>query len=995
MKASTKDIIRTIKKEKKRFIAISIIVALGVSMTTGLRASCEDLRKTTDQLFDESNLYDICIQSTLGLEDEDINTLKEVENVDEVEGCYEETIHIKDEDTTHSASLKTLTSINTPYLLEGTLPSSTNEVVISSYCATDMNKELGDEITIIQDEENIKRETFKIVGIALDPTDINAKEGATAFRSSSTNEYTFYVLKDNIDSDLYTSIYITLKNSKEMNCFSDDYKQYVDDTSNIIANTIKEDRQDARTESIKQTALEEIEKQENKANKKLNNAKKKLDDAKKELDEAKEKLDQAQITLNKNKQASLDTFNNYYDQISNGQDELNAKEKELLTSKETINSSIDALNQNHTLGYIDDLTYNATLSELNKNLESIQTGLDTIQSKKAELNFQKEILDSQLVSANKQLEEAQVEIDTGLEEYNKGLKEYNDGLKEYNKSKKESLQKIEDAKEEVNSIDEATWYIQSRVSLSSYNNVASDTGAIESLGVVFSITFLIVAVLVCLTTINRMIDEDRGLVGCYQALGYYLHEIQLKYVLYAFIATLLGAILGDLLGFIGLPAILRIIFTTMYQLPYFKYAFNYFYGLGAPVLFVLAILLSVFFTCQKSLALTPATLMRPKSPKKGSRVLLERTPLWSHLSFLNKVTIRNLFRYKKRLFMTLIGIALCNSLLVCGFGIKDSVEGLRTKQYNDVTLYDAMYVSTSSNHKKLGKLLKDTNYIECYISNVSLKYEDHNENVQLYVLDADDDLSSYLGLKDIDTHKEVSLDEGIIVTRNASIVEEFNSQDTVSIQDLSCSQYDFKVTHIVENYLGNSIFMSKDTYNKTFKNYESNGYLVNSSDTSLLSDVSKEDIVLSSVIKQDLMDSFKQSFKLINLVVYIVIVFAALLAFAVLFTLSTTNISERERELATIKVLGFFDSEVHTYVNKETIILTAIGILLGIPFGYLFTNYLTGALKMPSLYFAVSIHLSSYIISCAIALIFALLVNIMTNKTLNHIDMVEALKSIE
>jgi putative ABC transport system permease protein len=355
--------------------------------------------------------------------------------------------------------------------------------------------------------------------------------------------------------------------------------------------------------------------------------------------------------------------------------------------------------------------------------------------------------------------------------------------------------------------------------------------------------------------------------------------------------------------------------------------------------------------------------------------------------------------------MTVIGITGCTSLLVCGFAIKDSVGALMPRQYEYIVHYDWMAVTEADDHDGLCGILDQMpeirSYLELDVESVTVRGPDGStEIIQLYVVPDSSSLEDYVLLKDISSGAPLQPGpDGIIVTRNASVILSFEAGDTISLQDLHFRQHDFKVSAITENYLGNAVYMTRDLYERTFGKFEANAVLAiyregtDPDETARI--LEQNDIIRTSVSTSDLKSQFEAAFTLINVVVYLLIVMAAALAFVVLFTLASTNISERERELATIKVLGFYDREVHLYVNKETLILTGFGILLGMPTGALYAHALTPILRMPSLYFAVSIRPFSFVLSAALALLFALLVNRMTDRTLNGIDPAEALKSIE
>lgn len=1202
MKAYTKDVIQTIIKGKKRFIALMIIAALGVCMMSGLKAACDDLRFTADAFFDEHNLFDIMVVSTMGLTDEDVKVLSRIEGVEDVEGTYSETVFTQVDGQTKQAAVNLLSQkdINIPYFIEGDIPLRNDEILVTQKYFNETGKTIGDTIVIqekvekkeekedadelleekasendsafaldlekeyteekrevseddykieVEEEEeepNFLITEYTIVGCVIDATDINSAEGAVAFRSQSNTDYTFFVLPDAVKSDIYTAVYITLNNTDKMYCYSDEYEAAVEEVVTIIEEEIKVDREQVRYEDVTAEAFEKVDEAEAEMNEKFEDAEEEILDAKYEIEdgwsdlldgkeelldgeydieEGERKLQKAERDLNR-AERQLDKAEK---QLEDGWAELEAGElmveegeQALVEAEETLKKSEEALNeaeadlpnqfnsirtilnaeiidvnneieqanaeivvlqaeiadlevlkaQKEALGedtsveeaqimvkqgqldrknanlatYQEQLTtYENALNdsyqqeldakaEIEKGRQEIAAGRQEIVDGRAELETTKK----QLVDGRKELEKAQKDFDNAkgsveygwwelengwkeLEEaYEKladgrkeleegqaafadGKKEYEDSVSEYEEKKAEAIEKIADARKEIEDLKMAEWYVSTRTALSGYSNIKTDAQCIESIGNAFPILFMIVAILVSLTTVSRMVEEDRGLIGTYKALGFTDREIRRKYVVYALLAGVLGGVLGDFFGFVVLPEILFTVFDVMYQLPDYSLHFDWWSGTGGILFYVVGIVGAAIVSCSNALAVTPAMLMRPKAPKNGSRVLLERvTPVWSHLSFLNKVTARNLFRYKKRLFMTLFGIAGCTSILITGFTIKDTVLELMPLQYGKTMQYDIMLVA-DDNEQLLEYL--DTNEVRAYInpmiSNVKVSVGDgREESVTLIAVPNDVSLRGFIHLEDKMGNK-VNLEDGMVLsTINVSEVLGYKDGDTITLQNMDLASADVEVTEIVMSYLGNYIYMTENTYVDYFNEYESNGAFVmlNSSvkdHEAYAKEMSLKDGILSSVSSTGFRANFDTVFRIINLVVTIVITLAAALAFVVLFTLSTTNISERERELATIKVLGFFDREVHAYVNKETIILTTLGILLGMPMGKGFGIWLMSILKMPAIYFAHTLYPISYLYSAVITIIFAFIVNSITDKSLDKINPVEALKSIE
>lgn len=1210
--AAIKDVLRTIWKEKKRFISIMLITTLGVTIMTGLEAGCRDLRYSADSFFDSQKLFDISVVSTLGLTQEDVEVLADLEGVEMAEGGYTEVVQTKKGDLNRTAEVKMLqvSGMNQPYLLEGSLPAQADEIVVTLNYMEETGKNLGDSLTIEEmmeekeeseatdskEEEYLEEEEetlnflyteYTITGVVVDVMDINNADGSAGFRATPNADYTFFVLPEAVDSEVFSEVYLSLGGTKELLTYSSAYEDKVAAVVSVIEGQIKEQREQARYDEVTVEAYEKIEEAEMEMNREFADIEKEFVDAEQELEDGHRKLIDGRQELEDGRQELIDKeqemaqeiadarveiedgYRQLYDaqvelniaanqlyegnlqmasaraqleaeeaearaqiaaaeqtlianwqqnaqaqaqvdsqitnisgqygsswpgvewdayiaaatqilvpmmqgQISSGSGSMTQEQQEqlflavsgqlaggaeetaflaiftnlflaanpqaaadpnaiqafltqmttLALSKAMTNAAGQILNQAATQlaeqkAYAEG-QFVAAWEEIAKGEAELKAATAKIHAGKAELeeNFQKlddalkELEEGEKEAAEEfarvrqDLLEAEQELLDGEQELLDGEQELIENRIEYEEEKAKAEDTLEEAKAEVRDLDMTKWYVQDRTALSGYVNVESDTDSIESLASVFIVVFFIIAILISLTTVTRMVEEERGLIGTYKALGFTDREIQRKYVTYALSASVAGGILGNIGGFIVLPEILFIFFRVMYLFPVYYLQYEVFSGLSSVVLFFLGIVGAALWACQAELINLPAHLMRPKAPRAGSKVFLERiTPLWRRLSFLNKVTARNLFRYKKRLLMTLLGIMGCTSLLLFGFAIKDSVEELLPMQYGHVYQYDLLAAAAGDDNDKLLAYLDDSEevaqYMNMQVESVKLKTaQGDTEKVQLMIFKDGEDISPYLTITDRNGAAVELPDEGIFLTENAAKTLGLEIGDTAFMQNLDLVQEEVRIADIVKNYLGNNIYMSETAYEKAFGEYKPNGILANLSENctdqiAFSEDLSREDWILSSISTEDLKGGFSAAFTLINIVVYVVLVLAAGLAFVVLFTLANTNISERERELATIKVLGFFDREVHLYVNKETLILTFIGILLGMPVGTMISSTLTNILNMPSIYFAVTIYGRSYFLAAGMCLLFALVVQFLTDRTLNGIDMVEALKSVE
>ena len=1249
-------IVRTIRGSLKRFVALAVICALGTAMLVGLTVACEDLRYSADDFFDDQKLFDIRVISTLGLSDEDIEALAEIDGVESVEGGWTETVYTTVGSGSEKVDVKALSAsgVNEPYLIEGQLPVTDDQIAVTQGFIEDSGLSIGDTVTFhsegdASDEEDtneeddesdedtdaddeaedaddesdedteddaddaedadteseeedsdaenndsddteddeedtdddsddttvFERKEYTIVGIVLDPMDINAAEGTMSFRSSGGSQYSFFVLPGCVTTDYYTVAYIRVEGSDDPLCYSDEY----DDLVQAVMDEVEEvsyTREVERGEELRTEAYAEIDEAEEEALEELDEAQAEIDDAQAELDDAQAELDEGSAELAEGEtelaesreealaelddaQAEIDegyaelseaetelvetaaTLSEALEQIDDGLDQIDDAELELASGRaqlETAASMLimfdlipedewntliattdpdeastlaDELNAeieptitevsgllDEMLTYVDyldedeetaeilleliELAPEALQSELTslvalgsdearEGIEEIASLLDEalelapgmaeviageaeLAETKAELEEQREevvaaqdeiadawielayneatldagssTLETERESATEELDAAEdtladsaEELEDAQEEIDDAQAEIDDAQATLDEERADALAEIADAREEVaEEIGDAVWYIQDRSSLASFSSVDSDASSIESIADVIPIVFFVVAALISLTTMTRMVDEERTLIGLYKALGYSNGRILSKYTLYALASVLAGVLIGYLLGYIVLPLFLFSIFDYMYTLPSYSLHFDLELALLSFVLFTVCIVGATIWSCWRTLKESPADLMRPKAPKAGSRIFLERIkPLWKRLSFLNKVAARNIFRYKRRFLMTVVGIAGTTALLICGFGIKNTVVELSDLQYGDengdgaVTEYDLIVVTSTDDLGDFADELDADDDVEgtlrIYTDSVTVSSEGQSVTAQLVVVPDGESLEGYVWLYNYDGD-DVDLTEatsgsstGALVTVNAESVLGFDVGDTVEITDSTLAEASIDVSEVVMAYLGNYVFMTQDAYEEAYDTeFEANGLLVNltgSSDDQIAysEELSLDSRVLSVVSTQKLIDDFSGSFTLMDTVVYIIIAFAAALSFTVVFTLSNTNISEREREIATIKVLGFKRNEVHTYINKETYVLTVVGIIVGLPLGYFLTGCLEWVLKMPSLYFAVTIYPSTYVIAAFFAVLFTIIVSQMTNRTLDRVDMVGALKSAE
>ena len=613
---------------------------------------------------------------------------------------------------------------------------------------------------------------------------------------------------------------------------------------------------------------------------------------------------------------------------------------------------------------------------------------------------------------NREIASARSEIEQAKSELEEAQKELEQNTNEFNEKIQEAEGKLIDARQKVSEIENPEWYILDRTANTGYRSFKQDTESVENISIVFPIVFFAIAALVSLTSMTRMVEEQRQEIGTLKALGYNKLHIAFKYVLYSSLACIIGSLIGMNIGFQLLPRLIWQMYSIMYIMPDIAIEFNHMYSTTGLGLIYLCIVGATIYAVLKEVGEAPAILLRPKSPKLGKRVLLERiTPIWKRLNFSQKVTIRNIFRYKKRFLMTIIGIFGCTSLILAGFGLKDSISKILPYQYEKIFNYDMQVtLKDSLEESQIQNVL--TNFdnneqiieiIETNMLSGTAKNEDVEKEIQIIIPKENNGLNDFINLIDVDTEEKVELqDDGVFITDKLAELLGVKEGDTITLENTDNEPKEFKVSKIVENYVSHYVYMSRNVYEQNYEEqYKTNVILIK--DNNLTEDQEQElsrqllgqneisTITLTSTIMRTLDDTMNS----LNYVVLILIVSAGLLAFVVLYNLSNVNISERIRELATIKVLGFYDKEVYNYVSRETILLTLIGILLGLVGGYFLNFYIIGTCEIEMLRFPKTIDFVSYIYSIGITLIFTIIVNIVTYFALKKIDMIGSLKSVE
>ena len=1091
-----KDTVKEITHNFKRFISMLLIVLLGVGFFAGIKAASPDMKETLDKYFDDQNVMDIQVMSTLGLTQTDLEELQKVEGVQQAEGGYSTDVIVNGGEEEFVVKLESLPeNINQIKVVEGRLPENEKECVVEENFLSGTGHKIGDKIQIeVEDITNdegetqqlLKQEEVTIVGTVQSPLYIYMERGSTELGSGKIDYY-MYIPHENFDTDLSTVAYITVEGAKDLKTYQSKYEDVVQEVKDRI-DAISEERRQARYDEIYeeanskiQDAQKELDKQSKEAEEELQKAEQELEDGKKELEDgktqlqneknstyrelenAKEQLDAAKEELAANQklfeqekqeaeeqlaeaqenlellQQTQTQYNIAKTNLQNGQNKIKDLQEKLAGLDETedaeeiasINAQISQIQQQNYILQVTIQTIETQLKNQGIEASKLSSTISAIQNEISSGKKELEENEALLESASKELEEQTEKYEQGKmtadrefaaaeQELKDAETEIAQGEKDLEEARKEAEEKIADAEEELEQakldleeIEKPDWYILDREANAGYVSYLQDTDRIANIAQVFPVVFFLVAALISLTTMTRMIEEQRVQIGTLKGLGYSKLQIATKYLIYAFLATILGSFIGMTIGFYLLPSIIFDMYRMMYTLPPIVLEFNTEYATLGLLVAMICTVGATIYSCAKTLASTPANLMRPKAPKPGKRVFLEKIPfIWSKLNFTQKVTVRNIFRYKKRFLMTIIGIAGCTSLIIAGFGLRDAISSMIPSQYGEIFQYNLeislkdgltqnqtqeAYTKTVDRNEIKNSMLVD-------IHSISIDKDNNNQSIQLIVPQQVEQLQDFIQLRNRKHNEETYTlnDEGVILTEKLAQLLDIKEGDTI-VLETDDDTVEVKVTTITENYLLHYIYMSPTLYEQLYQEEMKPNTIL--AITEELSE-EQEDTLGKSILedKENISgvsftsattDMFEDVMNNMSLVVFILIVAAGMLALLVLYSLSNTNISERIRELATIKVLGFYDKEVYNYVGKETVILTLIGILVGLGGGFFLTTYIIKTCELDMLMFNPQIKVMSYLYGIIITAIFAIIVSIGTYFTLKKIDMIESLKSVE
>ncbi len=917
-----KNIARGIKNSLNRFISIMFIVALGAGFMSGLAAASPDMYDTADKYIDDYSLYDIDVKSTIGLTEDDLESIESLDRTEAAQGAVVFDMVLNQADGSDFTSrvygiLDDIsdTEINKLNLIEGRLPENDSECIIESVFGKYSGEgvSIGDKLTLSEANTNydtlegyMADTTLTVVGICQSPLCISI-EGDSSNIGSGTINLNVYTRRSAFTCDFYTDIFMTVSGALELNTFEDEYNDLISDVTDEIK-SISDERVALRANDLKSSA-----------------------------------------------QDTIDELTELIDTISSVADIQNAQSDDFTVRKQQNKEVSDILT--------------ASGSSLADTI-SDETTLQTPDSY-----------------------ESAAELLSRLED------------------------QLDEANDYLDSIDDSAWMIRTRDDLTGYNSYSSNVGKVSALAKIFPVFFFVVALLVALTTMSRLIEEKRLQIGTLKALGYSNGQIIFEYMLFSISASVLGCILGFGVGFRIFPYAINSAYSMMYTLPAISTPIRWDIVAWVAPVTIVSILLATLWSCWSEFRSMPAILMLPKSPAPGKRIWLEHIGfIWRRMSFTHKVAARNLFRYKKRFIMTIIGVAGCSALLLTGFGIKDSVNDIIDKQYGQIDKYDLIFAmdeeDSLTNDESLNQTINDKGIINEYLSvsqeTGKVYYGKEKQEINIFVPQDTEKFADFTTLRTRSGHDSIMLsDDSIVLTEKLCEEMGINIGDSVTLEDSEGHQATITVSAITENYVSSYAYLTPKTYTACFSSEPEYTNLLckltaeenADSDTILeLANEATSKIMASSHILYgrsvaSLKDTFSDSIQSINGVIYVLIIAAGLLCIVVLYNLINVNICERRKELATLRVLGFYKSETQNYIFRETNILSFLGALVGLVLGIWLHSVVVKTIEVNHIMFGREIKPLSYIIALAISVVFTLLVDLIMKRPINKTDMVEAMKA--
>ena len=990
-----KTTLREIRQSLGRYLAIMAIVALGVGLFCGLKVTRDVMVKSAQQYFEERQLYDISLLSTVGFDTDVAKQLSRREKVLDAQGAVSTDALLLDAQGKESA-LKVYSLLdqqNLPVLVSGRLPQNAQECVVDAQA---FGKDaVGTMLTLSENneedtEELFAHKQFHVVGTVNSPYYANYERGTTSLGNGTIRGF-MLVLKDAFDCDYDTEIFVRL-NTGGAAIYSEEYDAQIDEVESWLEDFAQQ-KADERYQRLKADGEEELyaSRQQILSQTQKNQL---------ELEASRQQLSRAEGTIADGK-AQLEIGKS---QLISGKAQLQAQRQQILQG---LNQARTAKSQTAGNAYLaqanaqaqaQEQQLQASLTQVEDGLRQVESGLDQLEIAQSELELQEQ----QLQNSQTELEAAQREYDAGLLQYKEGSCQLSEGVDEAN-------QQLDEAQDELDELEEPDVYLLGRDTNIGYASFDNDSSIVNGIANVFPIFFFLVAALVCVTTMNRMVEEQRTQIGVLKALGYSEGSIMGKYLFYSGSAAGLGCLIGFFGGSILFPYVIWQAYAIMYRMGGICFVFDLRLGLVSLAASMLCSMGTTYLSCRYELMSVPAQLMRPKAPKAGKRILLERiTFVWNRLSFLVKVSIRNVLRYKKRFCMMVIGISGCTALLVTGFGVKDSIANIAGQQFGSVQTY-GMSLLMQENYsqgewEELEDYLREEGRGYTRASERSMDLDLADGKTKSVTVVIPEDTARFGDYWDLHTESGEPIPfpkQGeAILTAEFARRQGIKEGDTVSLSDEDGNRLTLRIIGLSENYVYNYLYLTADSWeSQNGEAPDCRSVYINTEGVAdehrLLARLMKLDAVSSVTVNQDTLDRFDSMMSSLDYIVLVIIICAGSLAFIVLYNLTNINITERIREIATIKVLGFYPMETAAYVFRENLFLTAIGGSAGLLLGKLLHWFVMEQINIDMVSFPHTVLPLSYGYSLLLTFLFAFIVNLVMFQKLDKINMAESLKSIE
>ncbi len=1012
---------REIKTSLARYLAIFAIVALGVGFFSGLKDCKESMVSTARGYLDRTNFYDYQILSSYGADDDSVASAESWDGVKAAEGSIQIDV-IARSGSGDSSALKAISlpeNINRLNVTEGRLPQNVNECVLDAYSITDEGFHVGDHIEITDENDKDKLDDFKvkdfeIVGLVNTPIYLDYQRGSTDIGNGSLDTF-FFIEKDAFDVDYFTNLYVKLDGDEAS--FTDEHEDKLkaqEDNMKALAEAVT----DGRRETARKDAQEELDEKKQEYEDNLAEYEQEKADAEKKISDAEKKIRNGENTIKQKRKeinAAIKAANAAIPELEATVTDLQSKKPQVEAGLSQAQAGKDQLDALLASGAISQEEYeaqigpvNAQIAELSGALSSINDGISQAQAGIAQAK-------DGLVKARaglKELDRQERKIESSKKQLREEKRKADEEFAKAKKKLDDAKDKLDEAQEKIDTMEIGNSYALSRKENAGYSSFDSNSSIVSNIAKVFPLFFFLIAALVCMTTMTRMVDEQRTQIGVLKALGYSNSQIVGKYMFYSGSAAFLGSVLGFFAGCKVFPAVIWNAYTMMYDFSHtVDYIINYKLGLSVLAVALLCSMGATWVSIASDFRVPPAELIRPKTPPAGRRILLERIrPLWNRISFLYKVSIRNIFRDKKRFLMMVIGVSGCTALLIAGIGIRATISKVADYQFDEISLYDITVIfsksMTEDRQKDFMKELDDTG-----ISGENVRFL-HRGEVTMVIGDKTTDLTcvatdaegfdEFMDLHTGDQPIEYPGPGEIVIVRKTNHDYGIGVGDEVTLRD-DYREMKVKIVGVADNYVYDSIYMTPETYREGFgKEPDIKAAYIN------FGDGTEEDIIRNASADAagyeytaavqtnlDVRDNVGRMMKSLNAIVYVVILSAALLAFIVLYNLTNINITERLREIATIKVLGFNQLEVSLYVFRENLFLTAVAAIVGIPMGDWLLKFVIDNIVLSMIYFEPRHGPYDIPISVALTFVFAFLVNLVMQKRLRDVSMTESLKSVE